>query len=100
MIRRALACLPCKEPSSMHRASAVLSLLFAVPVLTAQTPTLYTPRAVAHAYKVGARSLDGRPGPGYWQNHGRYTIAISVAPPARTVTGTEQITYFNDSPDT
>jgi hypothetical protein len=67
-------------------------------ILTAQT--LYTPRAVTHAYTVGARSLDGRPGPTYWQNHGRYDIAISLAPPARQVTGTEQITYFNESPDT
>lgn len=87
----------------MHRASALfLPVLFAPLVLRAQSPSssLYTPRAVAHAYKTGARSPDGRPGPNYWQNHGRYTIAISVAPPARTVTGTEQITYFNDSPDT
>src|SRR4029077_7273651 len=78
----------------------LVSLLCVPPALSAQTPTLYTPRAVAHAYKTGARSLDGRPGSGYWQNHGRYTIAISVAPPARAVTGSEQITYFNESPDT
>ena len=77
-----------------------VALTSAPALLPAQTPTLYTPRAVAHAYKMGARSLDGRPGPGYWQNHGRYAIAISVAPPARTVTGSEQITYFNESPDT
>ncbi len=78
---------------------AGLSLLaFGVPVLL-PAQTLYTPRAVTHAYKVGARSLDGRPGPNYWQNHARYNIAISLAPPARQVTGTEQITYFNESPD-
>ena len=81
------------------RVAALSLLAFGVPVLL-PAQTLYTPRAVAHAYKVGARSLDGRPGPNYWQNHARYTIAISLAPPARQVTGTEQITYFNESPDT
>ncbi len=80
------------------RVAALSLLAFGVPVLL-PAQTLYTPRAVTHAYKVGARSLDGRPGPNYWQNHARYDIAISLAPPARQVTGTEQITYFNESPD-
>ncbi|HKR55207.1 MAG TPA: M1 family metallopeptidase [Gemmatimonadales bacterium] len=80
------------------RVAALSLLAFGVPVLL-PAQTLYTPRAVTHAYKAGARSLDGRPGPNYWQNHARYKIAISLAPPARQVTGTEQITYFNESPD-
>ena len=63
-------------------------------------PPLYMPRAVTRAYTRGARSPDGRPGPKYWQNHARYAITITDAPPARAVTGTERITYFNDSPDT
>ena len=81
---------------------SMLPALF-VPVLVgaqAKAPTLYTPRAVARAYQAGTRTISGRPGPNYWQNHARYTIAINVAPPARTVTGAEQITYVNDSPDT
>lgn len=81
------------------RVAALSLLAVAVPVLL-PAQTLYTPRAVTHAYKVGARSLDGRPGPNYWQNHARYNIAIDLSPPARQVTGTEQITYFNESPDT
>jgi len=78
----------------------VLASLAAPLILQTPTLPLYTPRAVARAYREGTRAVDGRPGPNYWQNHGRYTIAIHVAPPARTLTGTEQITYFNDSPDT
>ncbi|HEX6966327.1 MAG TPA: M1 family metallopeptidase [Gemmatimonadaceae bacterium] len=70
--------------------------LFVAP--TAQP--LYMPRTVQQAIKNGTRTLDGRPGPNYWQNHGRYTIALTVAPPNRTVTGTEQIVYTNNSPDT
>lgn len=60
---------------------------------------LYMPRNVAAAYKNGTRSTDGRPGPKYWQNHGIYNISITVAPPSRTVTGAEDITYTNNSPD-
>jgi hypothetical protein len=58
------------------------------------------PRAVKQAYAKRTRSPDGRPGPSYWQNRGRYNIAMTALPPNRTVRGSEQITYFNNSPDT
>jgi Peptidase family M1 domain len=58
------------------------------------------PRAVQQAYRKGTRSPDGRPGSAYWQNRARYNIAITALPPDRTVRGTEQITYMNNSPDT
>jgi hypothetical protein len=61
---------------------------------------LYMPRAVKQAYRKGTRSPDGRPGPNYWQNRGRYNIAMTALPPNRTIQGSEQITYFNNSPDT
>ncbi len=61
---------------------------------------LYMPRDVKQAFANGTRSADGRPGKKYWQNHGRYHISITAAPPSRTVKGTESITYFNESPDT
>lgn len=38
------------------------------------------------------------PGPRYWQNRGRYTIDLTVAPPSRRVTGREEIIYVNASP--
>jgi hypothetical protein len=58
------------------------------------------PRAVQQAYRKGTRSPDGRPGAAYWQNRGRYNIAITALPPDRSIRGSEQITYFNNSPDT
>ncbi|MEO8228091.1 MAG: M1 family metallopeptidase, partial [Gemmatimonadota bacterium] len=58
------------------------------------------PRTVKHAYVARTRLPDGRPGPNYWQNRARYTMTLSTNPPDRTVTGTEQIVYFNNSPDT
>src|ERR1035437_4545470 len=61
---------------------------------------LYMPRSVVKAYEKGTRSPDGRPGKNYWQNKGTYDIHIIVAPPNRTVAGSEEITYVNNSPDT
>jgi hypothetical protein len=66
----------------------------------AAAQALYMPRTVTQAFAAGTRSPDGRPGSRYWQNRARYSIAITATPPDRTVRGTEQITYFNHSPDT
>ena len=75
--------------------------LAAVPLLVAPAaPPLYTPRQIKLAYDHGTRSLDGKPGAKYWQNHGRYTITVTAAPPDRMITGSEQIAYANESPDT
>jgi Peptidase family M1 domain len=68
--------------------------------LPAQSQDLYMPRNVKQAYKKETRSVDGRPGKNYWQNHGRYNITITAMPPDRNIKGTETITYINNSPDT
>src|ERR1700733_738292 len=62
--------------------------------------TLTMPPEIQKAYTNDTRSLSGKPGSKYWQNHGRYTIALTVMPPDNTIRGVEQITYFNNSPDT
>jgi hypothetical protein len=83
------------------KTKAWLAALAAMPWLAAPAAAqLYMPRAVKQAYANGTRSPDGRPGPRYWQNHGRYDITVTATPPDRTVRGTEQIVYVNDSPDT
>lgn len=66
----------------------------------AKAQSLYMPRNVNAAFDKGTRSMDGNPGAHYWQNHSRYNIDITVMPPGSTIKGTEQIAYFNDSPDT
>ncbi|MBA2685057.1 MAG: M1 family metallopeptidase [Gemmatimonadaceae bacterium] len=58
------------------------------------------PRAITRAYRKGTRLANGKPGPSYWQNRGRYTISIVALPPDRRIRGSEEITYFNNSPDT
>src|SRR5215831_692714 len=68
--------------------------------LSTRAQTLYMPRGVKQAYKNGTRSIDGKPGKNYWQNHARYTINITAMPPDRNIKGTETIVYFNNSPDT
>lgn len=62
--------------------------------------TLTIPSGIQKAYDNGTRSLSGKPGEKYWQNHGRYTISITVMPPDSTIRGVEQIVYSNNSPDT
>ncbi|HSC59306.1 MAG TPA: M1 family metallopeptidase [Gemmatimonadales bacterium] len=83
----------------MRRTAFVAALaILAAPALSAQG--LYMPRAIKRTYVNGTRAFDGNPGPKYWQDHGRYDITISMMPPARQVSGSEQITYTNASPDT
>ncbi|HEY9533331.1 MAG TPA: M1 family metallopeptidase, partial [Mucilaginibacter sp.] len=77
-----------------------LSALLCLFMVQANAQKLYTPRDIQKAYNKGTRDMSGKPGKNYWQNTGNYNIAISVAPPNRTVKGTEQITYYNNSPDT
>jgi hypothetical protein len=62
--------------------------------------TLTIPAEIQKAYTNGTRSLNGKPGKKYWQNHGRYTISLTVMPPDSTIRGVEQIVYSNNSPDT
>jgi hypothetical protein len=45
------------------------------------------------------RNADGRPGPGYWQNRADYEIHAKLDPESKTLTGTETITYTNNSPE-
>jgi Peptidase family M1 domain len=68
--------------------------------LEAGAQTLTMPPEIQKAYSNDTRSLSGKPGSKYWQNHGRYTISLTVMPPDNTIRGMEQITYFNNSPDT
>ena len=91
-------------PAVARRVSCIAVALALPCVASAQTSApaagLYTPRSMKQAYAKGTRSPDGRPGPRYWQNHGRYTISLTTSPPNRNVSGTEQIVYVNNSPDT
>ena len=46
------------------------------------------------------RSRTGRPGPRYWQQWARYTLAADYDPPTGKLSGTGTARYLNRSPDT
>ncbi len=53
--------------------------------------TLPTP----NEYRTGS----GAPGPNYWQQKADYTINVELHDDTQSITGTETITYHNNSPD-
>jgi len=53
-------------------------------------------RAVA----AGTRTLDGHPGPNYWQQWVRYWIQAELDPEYGEVSGQQTVVYYNRSPDT
>jgi hypothetical protein len=53
-------------------------------------------RAVAR----GTRTRTGGPGSGYWVQHARYTIDARLDSGSSRISGSEQVVYLNNSPDT
>src|SRR3954465_15972045 len=45
------------------------------------------------------RTASGAPGPKYWQQRCDYDIKAKLDETALTITGTETVTYYNNSPD-
>ncbi len=76
----------------------VLLILANLLILYAAPQKLYMPRDIARAYEKGTRAYDGRPGSSYFQNRVNYTIDAQFDPSTRLLTGTEKISYTNNSP--
>jgi hypothetical protein len=68
-------------------------------LICAQT-NLYVPGNIQAAYDIGTRNTSGLPGKNYWQNFATYNLQIRFEPANRLVTGTEEIEFTNNSPDT
>ena len=83
----------------MKRSLVLLSIGFIL-FQPLHSQDLYMSKDIKKAFKNETRSLDGRPGKNYWQNHGRYIIDITAMPPDRNIKGKETIVYYNNSPDT
>src|SRR5665647_3111053 len=58
------------------------------------------PPAFARAIANGTRTSTGEPGPRNWVQHAAYSIDAAIDPTTNTLTGTERVTYTNNSPDT
>ncbi|MES2848076.1 MAG: M1 family metallopeptidase [Bacteroidota bacterium] len=77
-----------------------LSAIIVLITTSINAQQLFMPRDIKAAYKNETRQMDGRPGKSYWQNSARYNITVTAMPPDRNITGTETISYSNNSPDT
>ncbi|MDC1472127.1 M1 family metallopeptidase [Flavobacteriaceae bacterium] len=49
---------------------------------------------------TATRSASGKPGHAYWQNSADYTIDVNLNESTKEISGSETITYTNNSPDT
>lgn len=84
----------------INKTSILLFLVFiSLSQLSAQFQ-IQIPRDLQHAYKNNTRSLDGSPGKNYWQNTSDYIIEVKFIPSERKIVASEEIIYYNNSPDT
>ena len=72
---------------------------------TAASEPSYNPRETFAPFDMEQavnryRGGNGLPGPDYWQNHADYAIRATLDPAAKTITGSVEIRYANNSPDT
>lgn len=68
--------------------------------LYSQKTALFFPKNFEASYKTGVRTLNGSPGPNYWQNRSDYKIRVKLNPKKKTVKGQQVLDYYNNSPDT
>ena len=65
-----------------------------------RTQKLPVPVNIQAVYDKQTRSLDGKPGKNYWQNTADYDLKINFDTATRLLSGSEEINYTNNSPDT
>ena len=78
----------------------VLIMLWLVTKVFALNGPEELPLNIRQAYDKGTRAYDGKPGEKYWQNHADYKIDVTLVPEKNLIKGREDITYYNESPDT
>lgn len=86
-------------------AAALVSAACTLPAQTQASAPAYRPletfAPLALPDPVNAyRSSNGAPGPMYWQNRADYQLHASIDTQTKVLTGSELITYTNNSPDT
>ena len=87
------------EREIMLKGLTIFLISFILSVLTFSQNVNYIPLNIKPAYEKGTRSLDGKPGPNYWQNKSEYNIKVNLDPRTKLLQGSENIVYYNNSPD-
>jgi Peptidase family M1 domain len=84
----------------------IFILLFQVTFVSAQDQYLRAVRrnipmtnSIQQAFDAGTRNYSGQPGANYWQIETDYDIRASIDPETQTITGSETISFHNNSPD-
>lgn len=77
-----------------------LCLLLPLAATSQSAHSLFMPLNIQRAYEAGTRSLDGRPGPNYFQNEASYDMQVRIEPETETLSGQARIVYKNNSPRT
>jgi hypothetical protein len=91
---------------NLSRAAFLLaSALTFTSIGLAQSPASYDPLKTFAPLTLpdpvnSYRSSNGAPGPQYWQNRADYELHATIDTANKVLTGTEVITYTNNSPDT
>ena len=90
------------EPAIPVRVDTLPSVMMTIPKsLRDQTSNaFYPPSRMEWPAPNRYRSADGAPGPDYWQQRADYKIAATLDTAARSIAGSVQIRYTNNSPDT
>ena len=79
--------------------TAALSALVISTGMAQNVQNLVVTREIQQAYEKGSRSTNGQPGASYWQNHSDYKIKVELDPATRQISGSETVTYTNESPN-
>ncbi len=91
-----------RKKLKIHMRSLAITLVLLIGFISsglAQESRFFIPREIRDAYEAGTRSMDGKPGPDYWQNTVDYTIDANLDPATRTISGTVEAVYHNNSPE-
>ena len=94
---------PRRMNARVHLVSALLlALILAAPATAQQISApahngaTFAPLGLPQPNRV--RTASGEPGPDYWQQRADYRIEATLDPATHRLTGTETITYTNNSP--
>ena len=87
----------------MQKCTLIISLCLCVNIISAQNKSTHGNKFEQLDYLVQSpneyRTASGAPGPKYWQQRADYDITAALDEKNKRITGSETITYYNNSPN-